>query len=148
MNQEPNQLAPQDTDTLQESVAPPSFMTPEPVVSKKRSKLAVWTLIVNIANYGLPLLVAALYFIGLLTGAIDLNDMGVGILLTLGIFVFLGFMSFVGVATLVLDIVYLVKGKPQGKAKVWVIISLTVYALMSLAGLALSIYLMLQPQPY
>ena len=148
MNQDPNQFTSQDPVTLRESVAPPSFMASEPVMPNKPSKLAMWTLIINIANYGLPLLVAALYFAGIFTGVIDLSDMGVGLLLTLGIFAFLGLVSFVNVATLVLDIVYLVKGKPKGKAKVWVIISLVVYGLLSLAGLALSIYLMLQQQPY
>jgi hypothetical protein len=143
MNQDSTQFTLQDTDGLQTSVAPA-----EPMMPKKRSKLATWTLIVNVVNYGLPLLAAGIYFAGITSGVIDLYDMGVGILLTLVIMAFMGLMSLVSVATLVLDIVYLVKGKPQGKAKVWVIISLTVYILLSLVGLALSIYLMLQPQPY
>jgi|GEM_PF-3849598 len=147
MNQEPNQYSPQDPMSLQASVASLSSVASESVVPKKRNTLAVWTLIVNIANYGLPLLAAILYFSGIATGAIDLNDMGVGILLTLAIFAFLGFMSFVSVATLVLDILYLVKGKPKGKARVWVIISLAIYGLVTLAGVGLSVYLMLQ-QPY
>jgi hypothetical protein len=144
MNQDSTQFTPQGTDGLQTPVP----MAPEPMMSKKRSKLATWTLIVNVVNYGLPLLAAGIYFAGIASGAIDLYDMGVGILLALVIMAFMGFMSLVSVATLVLDIVYLVKGKPQGKARVWVIISLTVYGLLSLVGLALSIYLMLQQQPY
>lgn len=147
MNQDPNQSISQDPVTLHESVVPPSYVVSEPVMSHKPSKLAMWTLIVNIINYGLPVLVAVLYFAGIFTGVIDLSDMGVGILLTLGTFAFLGLMSFVNVATLVLDIVYLVKGKPKGKAKVWVIISLVVYGLLSLVGLGVSIYLIFQ-QPY
>ena len=130
MNQEPTQFTPQDPFTTpQVATNPPAFAAPAPVAPKKRSLLGLWALILNLAYYGLPLLLVGVYLLAYATGGIDTNDMGQGILIFLAVLAFLGFVSMVGVAMIVLDILYLVKAKPKGKARVWVIISLVAYGL-------------------
>ena len=140
MNQEPTQFTPQDSPVApQASTNPPVFVAAvqAPLAPKKRSLLGLWALILNLAYYGLPLLLIGIYLLSYATGGIDTNDMGQGILMFLAVLAFLGFISLVGVAMLVLDILYLVKAKPKGKAKVWVIISLVAYGL---AGVAIAAY--------
>jgi hypothetical protein len=101
--------------------------------------LGLWALILNLAYYGLPILLIGIYLLAYATGGIDTNDMGQGILLFLAVLAFLGFISLVGVAMLILDILYLVKAKPKGKAKVWVIISLAVYGLTWVATIGFNV---------
>lgn len=142
MNQAPTQFTPQDLPAApQISTNPPVFVAPAPapVAPKKRSMLGLWALILNLAYYGLPILLIGIYLLAYATGGIDTNDMGQGILLFLAVLAFLGFISLVGVAMLILDILYLVKAKPKGKAKVWVIISLVVYGLTWVATIGFNV---------
>ena len=143
MNQEPTQSTPQDPFTTpQIATNPPAFAAPTqaPVAPKKRSLLGLWALILNLAYYGLPLLLVGVYLLAYATGGIDTNDMGQGILIFLAVLAFLGFVSLVGVAMIVLDILYLVKAKPKGKARVWVIISLVAYGLAWVAIAAFNVF--------
>lgn len=121
------------------SMTPPVFVPGSNVeqgtssVAKKRSKLAIWVVVLNLAYYLLPILavgiVLGLVVLNSTQGADAVNNFGFGLMLVVGAVLFFGLISLIGVAMLVLDIIYLAQGKPKGKAKILTIISLGVYAL-------------------
>ncbi|HEX7484482.1 MAG TPA: hypothetical protein VF281_05030 [Candidatus Saccharimonadales bacterium] len=110
-------------------------LPPLSAVPKKWSKLAVWTLVLNIIHYSMPLIFFCTWLIIVASGGIQANDPRIGIF---AIFISLFFFSFVllvGPAMLVLDILYLVQVKPRGKVKALIVTSLTLYGLMLLVSI-------------
>lgn len=92
----------------------------------KRSALGVWVWIVNGILYSLPLLAFILIFIFFLLLAVGRS--GAELLLFffvmgVGIYWLMALMAVVGAPVLILNLVYLVRVRPSGAKRIWLIIS-------------------------
>lgn len=98
-------------------------------ILKKRSILAFWTLILNLSYYGSPILAAigGITYLGLSTvgGAGD-SLVTIGGLVLIAVY-FSILVIALGIAMVILDIIYLLKMKPVGLKKALIVTSLCLY---------------------